>query len=274
MQEQGAETISTEHALAWATLPHRGDAWHSRRMQAVRGFARYLHSLDRVHEVPPDFLLPSPPHRATPYLYSGAEITALMDAASTLSTAHRAATYRTLIGLLAVTGMRIGEAVRLDREHLDANGGVLVVVETKFGKSRELPLHESTTEALRRYLRRRDRPRPATPTAALFVSQVGTRLHTPNAWTAFAKLRDHAGIKPRSAACRPRIHDIRHTFAVNTLLDAYRTGEEVGPKLALLSTYMGHVKPAMTYWYLEAAPELMALAGERLERHLGQGGQR
>jgi len=274
MQEQGTETITTEHALAWATLPHRGDAWHSLRMQAVRGFARYLHSVDRVHEVPPAFLLPDPPHRATPYLYSDAEIVALMDAAGTLSAAHRAATYRTLIGLLAVTGMRIGEAVRLDRGHLDVHGGVLVVVETKFGKSRELPLHESTTEALRRYLRRRDRPRPATPTAALFVSEAGTRLQRQNAWNTFAMLRDRAGIKPRSVACRPRIHDARHTFAVNTLLDAYRSGEEVGPKLALLSTYMGHVNPAKTYWYLEAAPELMALAGKRLERHLGQGGKR
>ena len=274
MQEQGAKTITTEHALAWATLPRRGDAWHSFRMQAVRGFARYLHSVDPVHEVPPAFLLPDPPHRATPYLYSDAEIAALMAAAGTLCTAHRAATYKTLIGLLAVTGMRLGEAIRLDREHLDANGGVLVVAETKFGKSRELPLHESTTEALRRYLRRRDRPRAATPTTALFVSQVGTSLQRQNVWTMFAMLREHAGIKPRSAACRPRIHDLRHTFAVNTLLDAYRSGEEVGPKLALLSTYMGHVNPAKTYWYLQAAPELMALAGKRLEHHLGQGGRR
>jgi integrase len=196
-----------------------------------------------------------------------------MAAASTLCTAHRAATYKTLIGLLAVTGMRLGEAVRLDREHLDANDRVLIIAETKFGKSRELPLHESTTEALHRYLRRRDRPRPATPTTALFISQAGTRLRRQNVWTTFAMLRDHAGIKPRSAACRPRIHDLRHTFAVNTLLDAYHSGEEAGPKLALLSTYLGHVNPAKTYWYLQAAPELMALAGERLERHLGQGGQ-
>lgn len=274
MQQRGAETITTEHALAWATLPRRGDAWHSFRMQAVRGFARYLHSIDPAHEVPPAFLLPDPPHRATPYLYSDAEIVALMDAAGTLSSAHRAATYRTLIGLLAVTGMRIGEAVRLDREHLDTNGEVLVVAETKFGKSRELPLHESTTEALRRYLRRRDRPKPAAATPAVFVSQAGTRLQIPNVWTTFSILRKHTGIKPRSAACRPRIHDIRHTFAVNTLLDAYRSGGEAGPKLALLSTYMGHVNPAKTYWYLQAAPELMALAGERLERHLEKGGER
>jgi integrase/recombinase XerD len=203
IQEQGTKTITTEHALAWATLPRRGDAWHSFRMQAVRGFARYLHSVDPVHEVPPAFLLPDPPHRATPYLYSDAEIAALMDAAGTLSAAHRAATYKTLIGLLAVTGMRLGEAIRLDRQHLDANSGVLVVAETKFGKSRELPLHESTTEALRRYLRRRDRPRAATPTTALFVSQAGTSLQRQNVWTTFAMLRDHAGIKPRSAACRP-----------------------------------------------------------------------
>jgi integrase/recombinase XerD len=274
MQEQQIETIRIEHALAWATLPRRGDAWHSFRMQTVRGFARYLHSINPVHEVPPAFLLPDPPHRATPYLYSDEEITALMDATGTLSSAHRAATYRTLIGLLAVTGIRIREAIRLDRDHLDAGGGVLLVAQTKFGKSRELPLHESTTGALDRYLRRRDRPKPATPTAALFVSEAGTRLQRQNAWSTFAMLRKRAGIKPRSAACRPRIHDIRHTFAVNTLLDAYRSSEEVGPTLALLSTYMGHVNPAKTYWYLQAAPELMALAGERLECYLGKGDQR
>ena len=274
LQAHDQQRLTTEHALAWALLPAGGDAWHSLRLQAVRGFARYLHSLDPTHEVPPSWLLPDPPHRATPYLYSAGELSALMGATGTLSTPHRAATYRTLIGLLAVTGMRVGEAIRLDRQDFDTGDGTLLVAEGKFGKSRELPLHPTTTRAVARYLRRPDRPTPPTSTPALFVSRAGTRLLISNAWCTFAMLRREAGIGPRSAACRPTLHSLRHTYAMQTLLDVYRTGADAGPRLALLCTYMGHVDPASTYWYLQGAPELMALAGERLERHLEQGGRR
>jgi len=271
---QGQTMVTTEHALTWATLAGGGDAWRAMRLGVVRGFAAYLHSIDPAHEVIAAGLLPDPPHRGTPYLYTDEQLTALMNAAGTLRTTHCAATYRTLIGLLAATGMRIGEASGLDRENFDAAAGTLLIAGAKFGKSRMLPLHESTTEALVRYVRRTDRPRSAAGTKAVFVSVRGARLGTHTAQGTFQELLHRAGIKPRSAACRPCLHALRHSFAVNTILDAYRTGTDAGHRLALLSTYMGHVDPANTYWYLQAAPELMALAGERLERHLQQGGQR
>jgi len=269
LDASGSDQITVQHALAWATLPAGGPSWQAQRLQAVRGFARYLHEVDPRVEVPPAELLPDRPHRATPYLYTDRQILALMKATSTLGTPHRAASFRTLFGLLAVTGMRIGEAVGLDRCDFDADHGVLVVRRAKFGKSRELPLHPSTTHALARYLRRRDRPQPVAPTDALLVSNAGTRLLISNVQSTFRTLRARAGIEPRSAACRPRIHDMRHSFAVQTMLDAYRAGGDVAPSLAVLSTYLGHVDPGNTYWYLEAAPELMALAAQRLEQHLG-----
>jgi integrase len=274
LHEQGQARITTEHAMTWATLASGGDAWRAMRLGVVRGFAAYLHSIDPAHEVPAAALLAKPPHRATPYLYTDEQITALMDAAGTLRTTHAAATYRTLVGLLAATGMRIGEASGLDREDFDAAAGTLLIAGAKFGKSRLLPLHESTTEALVRYARRTDRPQSTASTKAVFVSVRGARLGTHTAQGTFQKLLRRAGIKPRSAACRPCLHALRHSFAVNTILDAYRTGTDAGHRLALLSTYMGHVDPANTYWYLQAAPELMALAGERLESYLQQGGQR
>lgn len=267
----GADQITVARAVEWATLPAGAGDWHSLRLQAVRGFARYLHEVDPRVEVPPAELLPDRPHRATPYLYTDQEILSLITAASSLSTPHRTATFRTLFGVLTVTGMRIGEAIALDRSDFDADHGVLVVRHGKFGKSRELPLHPSTTTAIARYLHRRDRPRPAEPTDALLVSNAGTRLMVSNVQTTFRTLRARAGILPRSGGCRARLHDARHSFAVRTLLDAYRTDGDVAPTLAVLSTYLGHVDPGKTYWYLEAAPELMALAAQRLERHLGAG---
>jgi integrase/recombinase XerD len=213
--------------------------------------------------------VPDRPRRAVPYLYTDEEILALIQAAGTLRAPHKTATFRILFGLLIVTGMRIGEAIALDCVDFNADLETLIIRHGKFGKSRELPLHPSTTSALTRYLARRDRPRPAGPTEALLISTVGTRLWMSDVQTAFRALRARAGILPRSAACRPRLHDMRHSFAVRTLLDAYRTDGDPGPRVAVLSTYLGHVDPGKTYWYLEAAPELMALAGKRLERHLG-----
>lgn len=273
LAERGAETITTEQALQWAMLPQGSASWFHFRLAAVRGFAAYLRTIDPACEVPPADLLPGRSQRATPYLYSAEEIAALLEAAATLSSSHRTATYRTLIGLLSVTGMRIGEAIALDRAMIDWRAGVVTVRGAKFGNSRELPLHPSTTDALHRYLRRRDRPREAESTEAVFVSTAGTRLLYCNVQWTFARLLAHAGIGPRSPECRPRLHDLRHSFAVRTIIDAYHDqDDELGSRLALLSTYLGHVDPSRTYWYLSAAPELMALAADRLERHLG--GQR
>ncbi len=269
LEERGEQTITVEHAVAWAILPGRTAHLHCMRLATVRGFAAYLQTLDPACEVPGEELARVPCPRATPYIYSREELAALLQATTTLSTPHRAATYRTLIGLLAVTGMRIGEAISLNRQDIDSRANLIVVYNTKFGKSRELALHRSTVDALRRYLRRTDRPRSTAGTNAVFVSARGARLPDGTARRTFAGLLRHIGIEPRSASCRPRLHDLRHTFAVRTLLDAYREDGEVEGRLAALSTYLGHSEPANTYWYLSAAPELMELAAERLERHLG-----
>jgi integrase len=274
LEDAGAPMITTDLALRWATLPAgAGGCWWSYRLGAVRGFAAHLHTIDPACEVPPADLLAYRPSRRTPYIYTEPQILALMAASEMLRTEHRAMTYRTLIGLLSVTGMRIGEAIRLDRGDIDTEHALLIVHDSKFGKSRQLPLHPSTTDALSRYLRRGDRPTPAAPTAAVFVSSAGTRLLYCAVQHTFAGLLDCAGMPPRSAACRPRLHDIRHTFAVRSVLDAYRSNADVNARLPLLSTYLGHVNPGCTYWYLQAAPELLGLAGERLEQHL-QGGAR
>jgi integrase len=270
LEERGAQTITVEHALAWARLPAGASAsWLFIRLSAIRGFASHLQTIDPATEVPPASLLPRRGRRTIPYLYSDRQIVALMDAAGTLRTPHRAATYRTLIGLLAATGMRIGEAIGLDRDDFDQQGELIVVRNTKFGKSRELPLHSSTAGALRRYLRRTDRPGATAATDAVFVSTTGARLSRSHVHEAFQRLLARAGIKPRSAICRPRPHDMRHSFAVRTILDGYQGDGEVEGRLAALSTYMGHSNPSDTYWYLSAAPELMELAAGRLERHLG-----
>ena len=266
---RGEQHVTVDAALAWATLPPRSPMWWSSRLRIVRGLAAHMHAIDPVNEVPAPDLLPTPPHRATPYLYSQRQIDTLIAAARTLRTPHRVATMQTLLGLLAVTGMRIGEVVGLDEDDFDSRNGYLLVRGAKFGKSRELALHPSTVTAVQRYLRRADRPSPSAGTAALLLTMVGTRLSTKDVQRTFTTLRHRAAIEARSPSCRPRVHDIRHSFAVATVLDAYRDDADVGRRLALLATYLGHVNPASTYWYLSAAPELMQLAADRLERHIG-----
>lgn len=269
--EDRAEThVRTETALAWATLPADAAAiWTSRRLAEVRLFARHLRTLDQRTEVPPADLLPAKTRRATPYLYTPQEIAALMQATAILRGPHVQATYRTLIGLLAATGMRIGEAISLDRDDFGADSGILTIRHGKFDKARALPLHPTTVAALDAYLCRDDRPRPA-GMATLLISSRGKRLRYGTVHGVFHKLLHHCGIAPRSAACRPRIHDLRHSFAVSTIADDYRAGDP-GSRLAILSTYLGHADPGDTYWYLSAAPELLGLAGEKLERHLAGG---
>jgi len=164
--------------------------------------------------------------------------------------------------------MRVGEAIALEREDVDLIGGRLLVRSGKFGKSRELSLHASTIDALHNYQRTRARYAPPTGTAAFLVSAAGTRLIYCNVHTTFHRLVGIAGLRPRSGSCRPRIHDLRHSFAVAAMLDAYTAGEDGQTRLTLLSTWLGHVHPASTYWYLSASPELMAAAGQRLQTHL------
>ena len=273
----GADRVTTELALDWATLPENAHpASLANRLTMVRQFASYLQTIDPATEVPPSRLLRAGNRRATPYIYTDGEIAALVDAAAMLRYPLLICTYRTLLGLLAVSGLRVGEAIRLDTSDIDWKRGLLIVRDTKFGKTRLVPLHPTATAALDDYLRRRGRlypcPEPRTP--AVFLSAAGTRLIYNCVNFTFLKLARHAGLRARSPTCRPRAHDLRHTMAVRTVLDAYRTGADVHARLSVLSTYLGHVNPSNTYWYLSAAPELLALAGERLQRHLDQLGDR
>ncbi len=266
LDANGQDRVTIANALAWTRLPGNVSAsWWAFRLSTVRCFATYLHALDPVHEVPPADVLPRRIRRAVPYLYTENEIWALMIATGQLRGQLRQATYRTLIGLLAVTGMRVGEAIRLDRPDLDLTRGLLTVRDTKFGKTRELPLHHTTVTALGRYLQVRDAHEHADVSDAVLISPAGTRLIYCNVHATFRQLRAEAGLRPRSTGCRPRIHDLRHRFAVQTLLDWYLDGLDVQPRLPLLSTYLGHTHPRHTYWYLQAAPELLAIAGQLLE---------
>ncbi len=269
LERAGAATVTTELALAWATQSEGHPDESAKRLSVARGFARYLQTLDSNAEVPAADLLARQQRRASPYLYSDADVVALMAATSTLRFPLRSATYRTLIGLLAVTGMRVGEAIGLVRDDLDWSHRRLIIREGKFGASRELPLHPSTIDALEMYAQLRDQcwPQPRSP---FFISMAGTRLIHENVHWTFRRLVRHVGLQPRSASCRPRIHDLRHTFAVNTLIDWYRSGVDVAAWMPRLSTYLGHAAPAWTYWYLSATPELLSLAAARLdqsERH-------
>lgn len=271
LESVGAETITTEHAVRWATLPSAANpVWWGVRLTAVRGFARYLQTIDARAELPPTGVLPAAAggRRPTPYVYSEAEIVALMAAAGGWRARLAAATLQTLIGLLAVTGMRIGEAIRLDRSDLDLEHARLVVRNSKFGKSRQLPLHPTTIEALRAYLRRRDQLRPSVETPALLITERGKRLDRHHVEWQFRLLRKRTGLSPRPGSRPPRLHDARHSFAVHTMLDSYRAGGDPAACLAQLATYLGHADPGASYWYLSAAPELLALAAARLESHL------
>lgn len=265
LERAGAERVTNEFALAWAMQPVTAHpAWWRQRLSIVRGFARYLQTINPASEVPPPELLRAHRRRMTPYLYAQADIAALLDAAGELRPSLRAATYRTIIGLMSVSGLRVGEALALDRGDVDLRGGVLLV-HGKGGHEREVALHATTTAALAEYDRLRDRhyPRPATPA---FFAPRGSRLTSGTFHDTFRGLVRRAGLEGRGERCRPRPHDLRHSMAVRTLLGFYRTGEDVDAKLPLLSTYLGHRDPASSYWYLQAAPELLALAGERLGR--------
>jgi integrase len=261
----GSDHVTVALAVSWATLPDGASpGWVAARLSMVRDFARHLALFDERTEIPPAGLLPGQRHRPTPYLYSEAEVFALMAAAERVTAApFRQTTLRCIVGLLYVSGMRIGEVLRLDREDLDLEQGSVSVYNSKFGKSRELPLHASTVAALDSYAYLRDQRHPRS--AAFFVSLAGTRLAYDSFHRGFQRLVHAAGIEPRSASCRPRPHGLRHSFAVSTLTRWYRESNDVEPRLAHLSTYLGHVHPAHTYWYLSAAPELLDLAAARLE---------
>lgn len=272
LHHTGADTITVEAAVAWARQPAgAAPIWWQRRLSVVRCFARHLKTLDPTCQVPPTDLLAAPYQKITPHLYSPAEIAALVHAAGLLRVPLQAATYQALISLLAVSGLRVGEAIGLDRGEVDPGAGLLSIVNSKFGKSRQVPLHPSTVGMLRGYATRRDRLCPTPTTRGFFVSTTGTRLLIGSVDAVFTQLLSLAGIHTPPGRHRPRIHDLRHSFAVATLLDWYRDGDgvDVGARLPLLSAFLGHAAPASTFWYLHAAPELLALAAQRLDNSPG-----
>lgn len=268
LNDAGAATLTADLAIAWARLPAnaRPITW-ARRLGEVRGFARYLATIDPSTEVPPPGVFPGRQHRSAPYIYSPEEVDRILGAARALDPPFRAATIETLLALLAVTGMRVGEALGLTLTDVDLEHGVLTVAGGKSRHPRLLPVHPSTTEALACYVRRRADLDPPPTTSTFFLNRSGAPLAYQTARHAFAQITTGTGLA--TADVKPRIHDLRHTFAVDQLLGWYRSGEDAATKLAALSTYLGHVKPSCTYWYLSAVPELMDLAAARLETHTG-----
>ena len=270
-RRERASRVTVDLAVRWAKLPATVQpATWATRLRIVRQFAEYLRTLDPSTEIPPRGLLPGKYQRKPPYVYDDDEIQRLLQAAWNMPspTGLRAWTYSTLLGLLTVTGMRISEVLALDRRDVDLREGVLAVRRTKCRKARVVPVHETTRVALLRYARVRDRVHPRRKTEAFLVSEHGLRLNSCSVREIFVRLSRSIGIRTRVGRFGhgPRLHDLRHRLAVNTLVRWYRSGVDVERRLPVLSTYLGHTKVTDTYWYLQAIPELLRLAPTRVER--------
>lgn len=263
--EDGA-LFTPAQALAWAHAPAAGaPSWWSNRLSTVRQFATYLAGSGLPVAVPAVRHGPSGARRATPYLYTDTDVQALMQAADELFTPLRAATMKTLTGLLAVTGMRIGEILSLRIGDLDLDEGVVVVTTAKYGRQRIVLLHTTACRAITEYLHRPDRHRLGLASERpVLTTGKGTKVPPSNARAGFHAMTQQAGL-PLRAGAKPRPHDLRHAFATRTMIEAYRADRDPGRTLTLLSVWLGHSDPAHTYWYLQAAPEVAALAALRLE---------
>jgi site-specific recombinase XerD len=267
-EAEGATFITRDLAVRWATQPVQVSPAHwARRLGMVRQFARYCSALDTRTEIPPVDLLPVHYTRKPPYLYSDEEISKLIQAAGQLPSQRglRAATYTTIFGLLAVTGMRISEPLALDRADVDLTQGTLMVRNSKFGKSRWIPVHATTRAVLQHYGERRDQLFPNVLTTSFFISERGMRLTQWAVRYTFVKLSHQIGLRGPHDHYGPRLHDLRHRFAISTLLHWYRSGVDIEQHLPELATYLGHAHVNDTYWYLSATPELLALAAQRCE---------
>lgn len=281
MDERRTSRITTDLALEFATQDSRlSPATISDRLSAVRGFARYRRGIDSTTEIPPLGLLPKKQQPALPYIYSETEITRLLEGAKNYPSWNRfsgpwwarfqAWNFYCIFGLLAVTGMRIGEVLNLRTADIDWSEGVLTIRNAKFGKSRLVPLHHSTLKALETFVQHRDRffarLNPQPEVSHLFVTSRGSRLDVRHIDRVFLCISRQIGLRGPDSSHGPRLHDFRHRFAIETLLRWYRDDEPVDRLLPVLSTYLGHTHVTSTYWYLRCTPELMAAAGERLEQ--------
>lgn len=267
LDQIAAEAITIEAALAWAQIPDAGpgsSVW-ARRMAVARGFARHMAGIDPATQVPPAGLVTFRPRWRPPFVYSQADVQALMAQVPRLvPTPLRAVTFQTMIGLLAATGMRIGEVLALGRDDINWTEGVITVTGAKFGKSREVLLDATVTAALARCAAARDQALPAPASRTFFLSGRGSAVSCSDFESCFRRLLATTGVGANAPA-RPRVHDLRHSFAVHTLTRWYQAGEDVAVLLPRLSTYLGHLIPDYTYRYLSATPELLALAAARLE---------
>lgn len=271
VESEGAHFVTTELALRWALQSTNAQpATRADRLGVVRRFAAWRSVTDPCTEIPPRGLIPNRRRRKPPYIYSDDEIEHLVAQAARLPSAAglRGPTFATLFGLLAASGLRLGEALALDLADVDLGSGILAVRKAKFGKSRFVPLHDSTRQALAHYAEIRDRILPQRSADAFFVTERGTRIrHAMAEWT-FAKASSAIGLRaPVPPDCRgrgPRLHDMRHRFAATCLVTWYRAGLDVERELPKLATYLGHVHVRHSYWYIEAVPELLQLATERL----------
>jgi integrase/recombinase XerD len=273
LEEHRSSFITTRLALAWAQQPSTVQpAEWARRLSVVRTFARYRSANDPRTQIPPPGLLPFQPKRARPYLYSEQEIRSLLRAALRMPYRYQCGrlrpwTFYCLFGLLSVTGLRLGEARNMELQDVDLKAGVLTIRGAKFGKTRLVPLHPSTCAALADYLARRQRQWAGrTVSPSLFLSSWGNRLDGGEIHRTFYALSRQIGLRGPSDSHGPRLHDMRHRFATNTLVQWYRSGQDPERRLPLLSAYLGHVHVADTQWYLEGSPELMREAMRRLEQ--------
>lgn len=275
LEQCGEPRITSALALQWAqqSTGVQPAEW-ARRLGFVRGFARYRSATDAATEVPAVGLLPHRSKRARPYLYTEQDIGRLLATALTLPTAWpstpvRPLQFHCLLGLLSVTGLRIAEALHLELCDVDLEQGVLTIRAAKHGRSRLVPIHPSTVTVLTEYLRCREQLRGAKRSRFVFISNTGGRLDGGTVHRTFYALSRQVGLRAPGASHGPRLHDLRHRFAVQTLLHWYAAGEDVARRLPVLSTFLGHVQVADTYWYLSAWPELMAQAMVRLEQRWG-----
>jgi len=272
LEQKGASFITRDLALRWAMQPKNVlPAWWAKRLCMVRHFAQYVSVLDKRTQIPPQGLLPHRYRRRSPYIYCDEQIKQLIEAAKQLATPNglRPHTYYTLFGLIAVTGMRMRESIRLKCADIDFKNGLLTITNTKFGKSRLVPIHPSTQHVLEQYEYIRDQiyPNPLDPN--FFISDQGIQLTADIVRYTFVKLSRQIGLRSISDSYGPRLHDFRHTFAVRTILNWYRSGLDVERQILRLATYLGHTHVSNTYWYLSAIPELMQLAALRLEQTQG-----
>lgn len=271
MKKKSCDYISVKLAVEWATLPQNAkrSTW-SRRLSMVRRFAQYRKIEDPRTEIPPLYPLSQRSNRPIPYIYSDKEIHRLLDACQLLSSRGlRHHTYFTFFGLMAVTGCRISELISLNRDDLDVKNQWIMIRHSKYNKSRLLPLHQTTVQQLKKYNKIRDQF-PVHDVNAFFLTDRGKRITKWDTRTAFIRISKQIGLRGPFDSHGPRIHDIRHSFAVKTLLNWYREGIDINQKISLLSTYLGHKKPSDTYWYITGTPELHAQAIIRLEKNIGE----